>query len=95
MWAGRYYMVSGLTIEKEEPSTKKDVSKKDAQRLQDSYRKIFQTMSEGFVLYEIICNEDGEPYDLRILDINPAFEQLTGLRKEDVLGRTIRQVLPD
>ncbi len=95
MWAGRYYMVSGLTIEKEEPSTKKDVSKKDAQRLQDSYRKIFQTMSEGFVLHEIICNEDGEPYDLRILDINPAFEQLTGLRKEDVLGRTIRQVLPD
>jgi len=88
-------MVSGLTIEKEEPSTKKDVSKKDAQRLQDSYRKIFQTMSEGFVLHEIICNEDGEPYDLRILDINPAFEQLTGLRKEDVLGRTIRQVLPD
>jgi len=95
LWAGRYYMVSGLTIEKEEPSTKKDVSKKDAQRLQDSYRKIFQTMSEGFVLHEIICNEDGEPYDLRILDINPAFEQLTGLRKEDVLGRTIRQVLPD
>ena len=88
-------MVSGLNIEEEEPSTEKDVSKKDAQRLQDSYWKIFQTMSEGFVLHEVICDDNGEPHDLRILDTNPVFEQLTGLRKEDVLGRTIRQVLPD
>lgn len=88
-------MVSGLNIEKDEPSTEKDVSKKNARRLQDSYHKIFQTMSEGFVLHEVICDDNGEPYDLRILDTNPVFEQLTGLRKEDVLGRTIRQVLPD
>ena len=88
-------MVSGLNIEEEETSIEKDVSKRDAQRLQDSYRKIFLTMSEGFVLHEVICDENGEPYDLRILDTNPVFKQLTGLRKEDVLGRTIRQVLPD
>ena len=82
-------MVRGLNIEGEEPSIEKDVSKRDAQRLQDSYRKIFQTMSEGFVLHEVICNENGEPYDLRILDNNPVFEQLTGLRKEDVLGEPL------
>ena len=88
-------MVRGLNIQREESAIEDDVSKRDAQSLQDSYRKIFQTMSEGFVLHEIVYDENGEHYDLRILDANPAFELQTGLRREDILGRTFKQVLPD
>ena len=52
-------MVSGLNIQGEEFAIDDDVSKRDAQSLQDSYRKIFQTMSEGFVLHEIVYDENG------------------------------------
>ena len=35
------------------------------------------------------------PCDYRFLDVNPAFEQLTGLKREDVIGKTHNLVLPD
>lgn len=51
-------------------------------------------MSEGFALHEIILDDDGKPYDYRFLEINPAFERITGLNKEAVLGKTVREVIP-
>lgn len=57
--------------------------------------QIFDAMLSGFALHEIICDEAGKPVDYRFLQVNPAFEQLTGLRAADILGKTVRQVLPD
>ncbi|MCX5684584.1 MAG: PAS domain S-box protein [Planctomycetota bacterium] len=59
------------------------------------YQELFNSMSEGFALHEIITNEAGTPVDYRFLDINPAFERLTGLRRENVVGRRVLEVLPD
>ncbi len=59
------------------------------------YETLFNAMSEGFAVHEIICDEQGVPCDYRFLEVNPAFERLTGLKREQVVGRTIRQVLPD
>jgi len=52
-------------------------------------------MTEGFAIHEIIFDEHGQPCDYRFLDINPAFERLTGLQRESVVGKTYRQVLPN
>jgi PAS domain S-box-containing protein len=57
------------------------------------YRSLFNGMTEGFALHEIICDEKGESCDYRFLEINPAFERLTGLKREDVVGKTMSQVL--
>ena len=57
------------------------------------YRALFENMSEGFALHEIVCR-DGVPCDYRFLDINPAFENLTGLKRDDVVGRLVSEVLP-
>jgi len=68
------------------------------ERLRESeerYRSLFSGMTEGFALHEIICDDQGMPIDFRFLDINPAFEELTGLRREDVIGKTHNEVLPD
>ncbi len=62
---------------------------------EERYRALFNNMSEGFALHEIVLDEAGRPADYRFLDINPAFERLTGLRRDDVVGRGVRQVLPD
>lgn len=67
----------------------------DALRIsEERYRTLFNSMTEGFALHEIICDENGTPCDCRFLDINPAFERLTGLKREDVLYRTQKEVLP-
>jgi len=59
------------------------------------YRNLFETMNEGFALHEVVCDEDGRPCDYRFLEINPGFEAQTGLRSSDLVGRTVREVLPD
>jgi PAS domain S-box-containing protein len=59
------------------------------------YHSLFNSMTEGFALHEIICDVDGKPADYRFLEINPAFERLTGLSRETVTGKTVRQIMPD
>lgn len=59
------------------------------------YHSIFSTMTEGFALHEIICNERGEPCDYRFIDVNPSFERLTGLRRSAVIGACMTELLPD
>lgn len=61
---------------------------------EERYRTLFDRMTEGFALHEIICNDDDEPIDYRFLEVNPYFEQLTGLKGRDVLGKTAREVIP-
>ncbi len=56
---------------------------------------LFQALNEGFALHEIIGDERGKPIDFRFLEVNPAFERITGLRRVDVVGKTVRQVVPE
>ncbi|MCX8061728.1 MAG: ATP-binding protein, partial [Anaerolineales bacterium] len=62
---------------------------------EERYRTLFENMIEGFALHEMIWDERGTPVDYRFLEVNPAFERLTGLRAEQVIGKTVRQLLPD
>jgi PAS domain S-box-containing protein len=58
------------------------------------YRTLFEHMTEGFALHEIIYDENGTPTDARFLEINPAFEPLTGLKRKKIIGKLMSQVLP-
>jgi len=52
-------------------------------------------MGTAFALHEIIVDEQGVPVDYRFLEVNPAFEELTGLDSDAVIGKTVRDVLPE
>ena len=58
------------------------------------YRRLFESLNEGFALHEIICDDQGEPCDCRILEVNPAYEALTGLRRDDIVGKTLLKAFP-
>ncbi len=59
------------------------------------YRTMFDSMTEGFALHEILTDDQDRPIDYRFVDVNPAFETLTGLKRADLVGRCVREVLPD
>ena len=63
-------------------------------RAEQNYQMLFREMLEGFALHEIIYNEAGQPVDYRFLAVNPAFERITGLRAESLIGKTVLEVLP-
>ncbi len=60
-----------------------------------NYQVLFREMLSGFAHHEIICDATGKPVDYRFLAVNPAFETLTGLRAENIVGRTVREILPE
>jgi len=62
---------------------------------EERYHSLFNSMFAGFALHEVITDKQGKPVDYRYLDINPAFEQMTGLKAKDVIGKTVLEILPD
>ena len=65
------------------------------QQSENNFRQLFESMAAGFALHEIIRDEAGNPSDYRFLQVNPAFEVVTGLKAKDLLGRTAREVMPN
>jgi PAS domain S-box-containing protein len=58
------------------------------------YHSLFEQMNEGFALHEAVFDPQGKPCDYRFLEVNPAFEQITGLTRDAVIGRTMLEALP-
>jgi len=57
------------------------------------YHELFDTMMEGFAYCRVLYDENGRPADWIYLNVNPAFEQLTGLKS--VIGKRALEVMPD
>ncbi len=51
------------------------------------FRTLFEAMTEGVALHEVIYDEQGVAVDYRIISTNPAFERHTGLSQDCVNGR--------
>jgi PAS domain S-box-containing protein len=62
--------------------------------VEQRYRMLFEQMLDGFALHQMLFDSSGRPSDYRFLAVNPAFEQMTGLRAAQTVGRTVREVLP-
>ncbi len=58
------------------------------------YRQLFTHMASGFALHMIITGKSGQPIDYVFVEVNQAFEALTGLKRKDILGRRVTEVIP-
>jgi len=67
----------------------------DLSKSEQKYRLLFENMMSGFALHEMLYDKDGKAYDYRFLEVNPAFERLTGLKAEKLIGRTVMEILPE
>jgi len=58
------------------------------------YEQILKEAPFGYAYHEIICDQEGVPVDYRFLEVNQAFETLTGLSATRIIGKTVREVIP-
>jgi len=67
------------------------------ERLQESeqnYRSLFSNMISGVAFHKIVLDKSGKPADYEFIDVNFAFEQMTGLRRKDIIGKSVKSVMP-
>jgi signal transduction histidine kinase len=62
-------------------------------RGEQRYRTVLNSIDVGFCIIEMIHDAQGDPWDYRMLEVNPAFVKHTGLN--DPVGRTIRELIPN
>jgi len=58
---------------------------------EEKFRALFQYMDEGYAVMEVLLDEAGTGQDFRFVEVNPAFEQQTGLAQP--AGRTATELL--
>jgi PAS domain S-box-containing protein len=75
--------------------TERKQSEEALRESQNKYHALFEKMMDGCALHEIICDENGRPFNYRFLDVNPAFEKITGFKASDILGKTILDIAPN
>jgi PAS domain S-box-containing protein len=66
-------------------------TEEDLRKSELRYRSLFDNMIEGFAHCRMLY-EGGDPEDFVYLDVNGAFEKLTGLR--NVVGKRVTEVIP-
>jgi len=64
-------------------------------RSEERFRQLFGNMEQGFALHKMLYDKNGIPIDYEYIMVNEAFEELTGLKGEDILGKTIKDAVPD
>lgn len=62
---------------------------------ENNYKLLFNNMTNGFAFHRIMCDQNGNPYDYKFLQVNPAFEKLTGLKMNEILNKSILDILPN
>lgn len=60
---------------------------------EQKYRTLFESIDEGFCTLKVLFDEKGKAVDYVFLEVNPAFERLTGIR--DIVGKKIRELIPN
>jgi PAS domain S-box-containing protein len=60
---------------------------------EERYRKLFDSIDEGFGIIEMLYDGQGRAMDYRILETNPAFGRMTGFA--DAAGKTSLELNPD
>ncbi len=56
--------------------------------------ELIQNAFFGYALHSIVLDKTNRPVDYRFIEINSAFESLTGLKRDTIIGRTVTEVLP-
>ena len=59
------------------------------------YRTLFENTEDAFQLLKPLYDEAGNPRDLLLLKVNKAYERQTGLKAVDVVGKTVKEYIPD
>lgn len=63
--------------------------------IENTYRALFMKMLNAFALHKIITDDRGVAIDYEFVDVNTSFEEMTGLKKDIIIGKPVTAIIPD
>lgn len=60
---------------------------------EEKYRTVLEGSDQGYMMLEILMDENNKPYDYIFLEVNPAFERI--VQMNNPVGKSVREVIPD
>lgn len=72
--------------------TEKKTAEKKLKESEERFKALFSSMTELVVLHELVFNEKEEAIDYRIIDCNNMFTEVTGIEKEQAIGKLASEV---
>ncbi len=67
--------------------TERKQSEETLKKSEAKFHSLFSEMAEGVYLHEIIYNKEGTPIDYRIIETNPASENILNIKTKDAVGK--------
>ncbi|SEA01299.1 PAS domain S-box-containing protein/diguanylate cyclase (GGDEF) domain-containing protein [Desulfuromusa kysingii] len=74
-------------------SERKDAEEK-LRESEERYRTLYSTMQEGVAQYRMLYDADGNAIDYEIIDVNPAYENIIALKRQQIIGRKGSDIYP-
>ena len=60
----------------------------------NKHRLLIENLLDAFAYHQLVTDKEGKPVDYIFLEVNPAFETMTGQKREDVIGKKVTEVIP-
>jgi len=86
--------VSFDVTERKQAEIEREQAMEALQESEARYHSLFEEMDEGFALCELAYDDDGRVSDIRYVELNEAFEDLTGVSRDEAEGRLAGEVFP-
>ncbi len=92
VWTPRELALLSETAERTWAAVARARAAAEFKESEQKYHDLFSSIDEGFCIVEVLFDGAGQPVDYRFLEVNPAFQQQTGLK--DAAGRRMREMAP-
>ncbi len=85
---GMYHIIKGIDVS-EHWNTLASLAES-----RERYRMLFESMSEGFGVFEFVYGDQGQLIDAMVIETNPALVNMFNARSDLVINRSIRELFP-
>jgi PAS domain S-box-containing protein len=67
-------------------------AEEELKRTETKYQDLYSSMKEGMAIHEMVYDSQGEAVDYMMTDVNPAFEEIIGLKRSEVIGKKASEI---
>ena len=68
-------------------TTERRIMEEKLQESEQRFKSLYDSMIEGVAIHEMVYGDSGEAVDYRIIDVNPAYETILGLKRKQVINK--------